>query len=82
VGKKHAYSFWTMALIVIWCGDGDECGQTMNRSKVGATLTQQAAMEGLAEYSNLEVEYKNEAGFNADLMQKLADETLEREKNS
>mmetsp|Transcript_11601 Transcript_11601/g.15294 ORF Transcript_11601/g.15294 Transcript_11601/m.15294 type:complete len:643 (+) Transcript_11601:104-2032(+) len=57
----------------------EEIDEKMIRGKVESTLSRQAVMEWLAENSNLEVEYKQEEGFDENLMQKLADEALERE---
>lgn len=60
-------------------GDSEEFDENMIRAKVQTTMERQAVMDWLAEKSNLEVEYNDEE-FDEDLMQKLADESLEREK--
>ena len=57
---------------------GEEFNETMIRGKVEATLTRQAVMDWLAEQGDLEVEYKEEE-FDENLLQKLAEETMERE---
>ena len=57
----------------------EDFDEKMIRAKVDATLVRQAVMDWLADNSNLEVEYKEEEGFDEALMQKLADEAVERE---
>lgn len=56
----------------------EEFDETMIRGKVEATLSRQAVMDWLAEQGDLEVEYKEEE-FDENLLQKLANETVERE---
>ena len=58
--------------------NNEEFDETMIRGKVEATLSRQAVMDWLAEQGNLEVEYTEET-FDENLLQKLADETMERE---
>lgn len=57
--------------------EGDQIDENMVRGKVEATLQRQAVMDFLAENADLEVEYKEES-FDKDLMEKLAEESLER----
>jgi len=57
----------------------EEFDEAAIRPKVEATLIRNAVMDWLADNSNLEVEYKEEEDFDENLMQKLADEALERE---
>ena len=57
----------------------EDFDEKMIRGKVESTLIRQAVMDWLADNSNLEVEYKEEEGFDEELMQKLADEAMERE---
>lgn len=59
--------------------EGDEFDENMIRGKVEATLQRQAVFDFLAEQGKLEVIYKEEE-FDAKLMEKLAQESLEREK--
>ena len=59
--------------------NNEDFDEKMIRAKVDATLVRQAVMDWLADNSNLEVEYKEEEGFDEALMQKLADEAVERE---
>jgi trigger factor len=56
----------------------EDFDETMIRGKVEATLTRQAVMDWLAEHGDLQVEYKEEK-FDENLLQQLADETMERE---
>ena len=64
----------------------EEYDEKLIRGKVEATMLQQAVYDWLAENSNLEVEYEGEDGedgeddFDEQLMQQLAEESLEREK--
>ncbi|KAL7566992.1 hypothetical protein ACA910_019920 [Epithemia clementina (nom. ined.)] len=62
----------------------EEFDEKMIRAKVEATMTQQAVYDWLAENSNLEVVFETEGAedddFDEALMQKLAEESLERDK--
>ena len=61
----------------------EEYDEKLIRGKVEATMLQQAVYDWLAENSNLEVEYEGGDGeddFDEQLMQQLAEESLEREK--
>lgn len=58
----------------------EEFDEAAIRSKVEATMQRQAVMDFLAENANLEVEFVDgEEEFDENLMQKLADEAVERE---
>lgn len=57
--------------------EGDEIDENMVRGKVEATLQRQAVMDFLAEHADLDVNYKEE-NFDPELMEKLAQESLER----
>lgn len=57
--------------------EGDEIDENMVRGKVQATLQRQAVMDFLAEHADLDVQYKEET-FDKELMEKLAQESLER----
>jgi trigger factor len=59
--------------------EGEEFDEAMIRGKVETTLQRQLVFDFLADQGNLEVEYVTE-DFDAALMQKLARESLEREK--
>lgn len=61
--------------------NNEEFDETMIRGKVEATLSRQAVFDWLAERGELEVEYKEEV-FDENLLQKLADETVEREQQT
>ena len=56
----------------------EEFDESMIRAKVETTLQRNAVMDWLAERAELEVEYRDES-FDENLMQQLAQETLERE---
>jgi hypothetical protein len=60
---------------------GDEIDEVALRTKVEATLQRNAVMEFLAENSKLQVEYSDvkEDQFNEALLEKIAQESLERE---
>jgi hypothetical protein len=58
--------------------ESEEFDETLIRGKVETTLARQAVMNWLAENSNLEVSYVEDE-FDANFMQQLADESLERE---
>jgi trigger factor len=58
---------------------GEEYDENMIRARVQATLERQAVMNWLADKADLEVIEKTEEQFDADLMEKLAQESLERE---
>ena len=61
----------------------EEFDEKVMRDKVEATMTQQAVYDWLAENSNLDVEFETEGdgdNFDEELMEKLAEESLEREK--
>lgn len=62
--------------------DGQELDEKLLRGKVETTLQRQAVLNYLAEHAELEVEYAEEEEFDEELMQKLATETLKREKGS
>jgi len=57
----------------------EELDENMVRAKVETTLQRNAVMDWLAERAELEVEYQDEEEFDEELMQKIADETLERQ---
>jgi hypothetical protein len=57
----------------------EEFDEAMIRAKVENTIRRQMTMDWLAERAQLDVEYKEET-FDADLMQKIAEESLAREK--
>eukprot|EP00545_Synedropsis_sp_CCMP1620_P002560 CAMPEP_0119012416 /NCGR_PEP_ID=MMETSP1176-20130426/6711_1 /TAXON_ID=265551 /ORGANISM="Synedropsis recta cf, Strain CCMP1620" /LENGTH=498 /DNA_ID=CAMNT_0006965371 /DNA_START=132 /DNA_END=1628 /DNA_ORIENTATION=- len=59
-------------------GEDEQFDETMIRGKVETTLQRQLVFDFLADQSSLKVEYINEE-FNEEMMQKLADESLERE---
>ncbi|KAI2495692.1 peptidyl-prolyl cis-trans isomerase [Fragilaria crotonensis] len=59
--------------------EGEEFDETMIRGKVETTLQRQMVFDFLADQANLSVEYVTEE-FDAELMQRLAQESLEREK--
>lgn len=61
--------------------EGDEIDEQMVRGKVEATLQRQAVMDFLAEHADLEVKYVEET-FDENLMEKLAEETLQRVETS
>lgn len=61
-------------------GSSEELDETMVRPKVEATLLRQAVMDFLAEHANLDVEYSDDQSFDEGLMEKLAEESLERER--
>jgi hypothetical protein len=60
---------------------GDEVDEVALRTKVEATLQRNAVMDFLAEHSKLQVEYSDvkEEQFNEALLEKIAQESLERE---
>lgn len=57
--------------------EGEEIDEAAIRGKVEATLQRQAVMDFLAENADLDVQYQDDK-FDADLMEKLAQESLER----
>jgi trigger factor len=57
--------------------DGEQIDENMIRDKVRSTLQRQAVMSFLAEHADLDVQYK-EDGFDGELMERLAQESLER----
>ena len=57
--------------------EGDQIDENMIRGKVEATLQRQAVMDFLADHADLDVQYKEET-FDKELMEKLAEESLER----
>jgi len=57
----------------------EDFDEAMIRGKVEATMMRQGVMDWLAGHSKMEVEYVDEE-FDEELMQKLADESMEREK--
>ena len=58
----------------------DEMDEQQMRARVEATLQRQAVMDFLAENANLDVEFiEGEGDFDPSLMEKLAEESLERE---
>jgi trigger factor len=61
---------------------GDEFDETMIRPKVEATIQRQLVMDFLAKHANLDVEYEEEGQvqFDEELLNKLAEESLERER--
>jgi hypothetical protein len=59
--------------------EGEEFDETMIRGKVETTLQRQMVLDFLADHAKLDVEYVTEE-FDAALMQRLAQESLEREK--
>jgi trigger factor len=61
---------------------GDEFDETMIRPKVEATIQRQLVMDFLAKNANLVVEYEEEGEkqFDEELLNKLAEESLERER--
>ena len=59
--------------------EGEEFDETMIRGKVETTLQRQMVFDFLADQANLTVEYVTEE-FDPELMQRLAKESLEREK--
>jgi len=62
-------------------GDDEEFDETMVRSKVEMTLQRQMVFDFLADNGNLEVEYSDDGNdeFDEELMEKLAQEAIERE---
>jgi trigger factor len=61
---------------------GDEFDETMMRLKVEGTIQRQLVMDFLAKNANLDVEYVEEGQtkFDEELLNKLAEESLERER--
>lgn len=57
--------------------EDEEIDEGLIRGKVEATLQRNAVMDFLAEHANLEVNFKDDS-FDAQLMEKLAEESLER----
>jgi trigger factor len=57
--------------------EGEQIDDNMIRDKVRATLQRQEVMNFLAEHANLDVQYKEDE-FDAQLMERLAQESLER----
>ncbi|CAJ1969918.1 unnamed protein product [Cylindrotheca closterium] len=60
----------------------EDFDETQIRSRVEATLQREAVMDLLAENSNFEVEFAGEEEFDAELMEKLAAESLAREQEA
>eukprot|EP00565_Helicotheca_tamesis_P000463 CAMPEP_0185723378 /NCGR_PEP_ID=MMETSP1171-20130828/240_1 /TAXON_ID=374046 /ORGANISM="Helicotheca tamensis, Strain CCMP826" /LENGTH=555 /DNA_ID=CAMNT_0028391071 /DNA_START=57 /DNA_END=1724 /DNA_ORIENTATION=+ len=60
-------------------GQDEDFDEQVIRGKVESTLQRRLVFDFLAEVANLDVEYVEEEGFDADMMEKLAQESLERE---
>jgi len=58
----------------------EEFDEAMLRGKVETTIMRQMVFDFLAENGKLEVEYESEDDFDEDLLTKLAEESLERER--
>lgn len=57
--------------------EGEEIDESSLRGKVEATLQRQAVFDFLADNANLDIKFKDE-GFDPELMEKLAEESLKR----
>lgn len=60
--------------------EDDKFDENVIRGKVEATIQRQLVMDFLAENAKLEVEFTDEQEFDEELMTKLAEESLERER--
>jgi len=60
--------------------EGEEFDEAMVRGKVEATLQKRLVFDFLADHADLEVEYKDEEKFDAESMDKILEESVEREK--
>mmetsp|Transcript_951 Transcript_951/g.1436 ORF Transcript_951/g.1436 Transcript_951/m.1436 type:complete len:667 (+) Transcript_951:32-2032(+) len=62
--------------------DSEDFDETLMRSKIESTLMRRMVYDYLADVSNLTIEYEEnkEGQFDAELMERLAQESLEREK--
>jgi trigger factor len=60
--------------------EGEEFDEAVVRSKVEATLQKRLVFDFLAEHADLEVEYKEEDKFDAESMEQILEESVEREK--
>ena len=61
---------------------GEDFDEAMIRGKVESTIQRRLVFDFLAETSNLKVEYLGEEDFDEALMEKLAEDSLEREKTA